>query len=108
MAKGCWGIESQMTASNEIGNKCVGCGARIGDVGLSEQRSAQPTRWARDHCHFGGQMISEFDARQVRKMKLQLAAFRRGELSLSGFIGDMDFLLNAVEDIPLDWKQRVH
>ena len=53
-------------------------------------------------------MISEFDARQVRKMKLQLAAFRRGELSLSGFIGDMDFLLNAVEDIPLDWKQRVH
>lgn len=53
-------------------------------------------------------MISEFDARQLRKMKLQLAAFRRGELGLGGFIGDMDFLLNAIEDIPLDWKQRVH
>lgn len=53
-------------------------------------------------------MISEFDARQLRKMKLQLAAFRRGELSLGSFIGDMDFLLNALESIPLDWKQRVH
>lgn len=53
-------------------------------------------------------MISEFDARQLRKMKLQLAAFRDGELSLGGFIGDMNFLLNAIEDISLDWKQRVH
>jgi hypothetical protein len=53
-------------------------------------------------------MISDFDVRQLRKMKLQLAAFRRGDLSLGGFIGDMDFLLNAIEDIPLDWKKRVH
>ena len=53
-------------------------------------------------------MISDFDVRQLQKMKLQLAAFRRGDLSLGGFIGDMDFLLNVIEDIPLDWKQRVH
>jgi len=53
-------------------------------------------------------MISEFDARQLRKMKLQLAAFQRGELSLAGIIGDVDFLLNAMEAIPLAWKQRVH
>lgn len=53
-------------------------------------------------------MISEYDARQLRKMKLQLAAFQRGELSLAGFIGDVDFLLNAMEAVPLEWKQRVH
>lgn len=53
-------------------------------------------------------MISEFDAYQLRKMKLQLAAFRDGELSLAGLIGDVDFLLNAMEAIPTEWKQRVH
>lgn len=53
-------------------------------------------------------MISEFDIRQLRKMKLQLDAFQHGKLSLGGFIGDTEFLLNAMEDIPLDWKQRVH
>ncbi len=53
-------------------------------------------------------MISEFDARQLRKMKLQLAAFQCGELGPEGFIGDMDFLLSAMEDIPLEWKQRAH
>ena len=53
-------------------------------------------------------MTSEYDARQVCKMKQQLRAFQCGELSLGGFIGDVDFLLNAIEEIPLDWKERVH
>ncbi len=53
-------------------------------------------------------MISKSDARQLRKMKLQLAAFERGELKLSSFIGDVDFLLNAIENAPQGWKQRVH
>ena len=71
-------------------------------------RPRKVRNWARNHRHSGGQMISEFDARQLRKVKLQLAAFQRGELSLADFIGDIDFLLNAMEDIPLEWKQRVH
>ncbi len=53
-------------------------------------------------------MISEFDARQLRKMKLQLVAFERHELTLGILVGNMDFLLNAIENVPLDWKQQVH
>lgn len=53
-------------------------------------------------------MISEHDSRQLRKMKMQLAAFQRSELSLAGLIGDVDFLLNAMEEIPMDWKKRVY
>lgn len=53
-------------------------------------------------------MITDLDARQLRKMKTQLAAFQRGELVLGGFLGDMSFLLNSIEDIPLEWKRQVH
>lgn len=53
-------------------------------------------------------MISKLDVRQLRKMKAQIAAFKRGELNLGSFIGNMDFLLNAIEDMPLEWKQRVN
>lgn len=52
-------------------------------------------------------MISDFDARQLRKIRLQLAAFQSGKLTLGSIIGDMDFLLNALEDLPREWKQRV-
>ena len=41
-------------------------------------------------------------------MKQQLNRFNREELGLSGLIGDLEFLLNAIESLPQDWKKDVH
>lgn len=53
-------------------------------------------------------MITEYDSRQLRKMKRQLASFKAGDLSLPALIGDLEFLLNAMESIPIEWKRGIH
>ena len=53
-------------------------------------------------------MITDYDNRQLSKMKQQLAAFKKDELPLGSLIGDLDFLLNAMESMDMTWKERVH
>ena len=53
-------------------------------------------------------MITEYDRRQVERMKQQLDRFDRDELDLSGLIGDLEFLLSAIESVPQDWKKDVY
>lgn len=53
-------------------------------------------------------MITEYDSRQLRKMKHQLASFTAGDLPLPGLIGDLEFLLNAMESMPIEWKRSIH
>lgn len=53
-------------------------------------------------------MISEYDTRQLTHLSEQFSAFKCGELHISGFISDAVFLLDAMEGIPLEWRQRLH
>lgn len=53
-------------------------------------------------------MITEYDKRQVERMKQQLDRFDKEELGLSGLIGDLEFLLNAIESISQNWKENVN
>lgn len=53
-------------------------------------------------------MITEYDNRQLVKMKQQLVSFKKGELPLGSLIGDLFFLLDAIESIEMAWKEKVH
>lgn len=53
-------------------------------------------------------MITEYDNHQLVKMKQQLASFKKDELPLGSLIGDLDFLLNAMESMEMAWKEKVH
>ncbi len=53
-------------------------------------------------------MITEYDKRQIERMTCQLERFDKNELGLSGLIGDLEFLLAAVESIPDEWKKKVN
>lgn len=53
-------------------------------------------------------MITEYDDRQLVKMKQQLASFKKEVLPLGSLIGDLEFLLNAMESMNMEWKEKVH
>lgn len=52
-------------------------------------------------------MITEYDNRQLVKMKQQLASFKKDELSIGSLIGDLYFLLNAMESMEMAWKEKI-
>ena len=53
-------------------------------------------------------MITEYDKRQLLKMRQQVDSFKKGELSLGSLIGDLEFLLNVMESIDVEWKGKAH
>lgn len=40
-------------------------------------------------------------------MKQQLASFQKGILPLGSLVGDLEFLLNAMESVDITWKEKV-
>ena len=55
----------------------------------------------------GPQVITEYNKRQLVKMRQQIDSFKRGELALGSLIGDLEFLLNVMESMDEEWTARV-
>ena len=52
-------------------------------------------------------MITEYDNRQLVKMRERLDLFRRGQLSLETLISDVEFLLDVMESMDKEWTAKV-
>lgn len=53
-------------------------------------------------------MISEYNQRQLHKMLDQIQSFEDKKISLGSLVGDLDFLLSALElSGEISWKQEV-
>ena len=52
-------------------------------------------------------MITEHDQRQLNRMKEQVSNFGGGNIGLGPLIGDLEFLLNAMESADRDWKKKL-
>ena len=54
------------------------------------------------------QVITEYNKRQLVKMRQQVDSFKRGEMELGSLIGDLEFLLNVMESMDMKWKAEIH
>lgn len=52
-------------------------------------------------------MITEYDQRQLNRMKEQVSNFESGNIGLGPLIGDLGFLLSAMESADRDWKKQL-
>jgi len=52
-------------------------------------------------------MITQYDQRQLNRMKDQISSFESGGIGLGSLIGDLEFLLNAMESSDEDWKKQL-
>lgn len=50
--------------------------------------------------------ITEYDIRQLRLMRENLILFENKELELSSLIGNLEFLLNALEFVNEEWEDK--
>lgn len=48
--------------------------------------------------------LNEYDARQLRKIEAVIAEYNSGKKSLYGLIGDIEFLIDALEDVDDNFK----
>lgn len=51
--------------------------------------------------------MTEYDCRQLKKMRQQISAFEAQQLGLGPLIADLEFLLNAMESVDKRWRQQV-
>ncbi|MFA0570677.1 hypothetical protein [Vibrio gallaecicus] len=49
---------------------------------------------------------SEYDSRQIAKMKSQLRAFQNGDLSLNRLVADLTFLRDVLESCSVEWELK--
>lgn len=47
--------------------------------------------------------LSGYDSRQLNKMRVQLSAYKEGNLGLGELVDDLVFLRNALESCPIEW-----
>ena len=50
--------------------------------------------------------ISEYDERQLNLMLKSLIAFENKQIELNSLVGNLEFLLHAMEHVTDDWEER--